>query len=127
MLSLVAAVVVTVAATGFDLATRRIPNFITVPAILGGALLAGVSWFAVSGVLAAIAVWAAVEATGRDLGGGDLKLLAAIGSLLGPLAVVLVALVASGVFLLLPRRIEQPVAPLILVGVLVFSIGALLC
>lgn len=80
--------VVVLAAAVIDYRTRRIPNALTLPAILGGLL----SWVAVGEVRAFFAVFGLVVlllAIGFGLyavgilGGGDAKLLAAVAALLG--------------------------------------------
>src|SRR5690349_371597 len=101
----VAAVVVAGVAVFFDLRARRIPNILT----FGAAALAIVAHAidgGASGALAAIAGWlvgAAIFFPVFALGGigaGDIKLLAAVGALLGPAAAGWVCLftgIAGGV------------------------------
>lgn len=93
-------IVVASAAMVFDLRVRRIPNAITFPAIGVGVLLWSLStgW---TGALAA-GIGAAVCPLllvllhgGRRPGMGDLKLAAAIGSLLGPVAGAVAILVSA--------------------------------
>ena len=87
-----------------DLRTRTIPNRWTVPALAVGLVLAGVSGgeqllAAAAGVGLAAAVTIPLWAL-RSLGGGDVKLLWAMGGLLGPrgliVALVCTALVGGG-------------------------------
>src|SRR2546425_5723894 len=72
-----------------DLRTRRIPNAITGPAILAGAafnvLYGGRAGLAasVAGLGIAIGVLLAQFAAG-GIGGGDVKMMGAVGALLGP-------------------------------------------
>jgi len=73
----------------FDILWRRIPNWLTVPAVAVG--LAYHLWVAgLSGLLSslagaglALALWAPFYVMG-GIGAGDVKLMAAIGALLGP-------------------------------------------
>ena len=94
------AVAVALVACGFDLRTRRIPNALTlgaallafgVSALTGGASQAGSSLI---GWIAAAAFWLPIYALG-GMGGGDVKLIAAIGAWLGPADVIHAALYAA--------------------------------
>jgi prepilin peptidase CpaA len=87
-----AAVFVSTLAAVTDSRTGRIPNWLTLPvsafgvglhAVMGGRGLAGISLL---GLLLAAAVPAILYRTsqGRAIGGGDVKLFAALGALLGP-------------------------------------------
>ncbi len=100
--------VICIAAAALDVATRRIPNVLTYPAILLGlglnAILppileaAGLNvaalWLGASGLRDGLmgfglcAVIGIVSFIARGLGGGDVKLLAAVGALLGLSAVI---------------------------------------
>lgn len=102
--------VVVFAATWSDVATRRIPNVLTYPAILLGLLLnaalplvlesagrtSALVLLGSSGTLEALQGFGLCAAIGivsfmaRGLGGGDVKLLAAVGAMLGLHAVVAV-------------------------------------
>ncbi len=102
--------IVCFAATWGDIATRRIPNTLTYPAILLGLGLNGILPGVLAGLgLAAAQVWLGspgaidclqgfglcavigiVSFMARGLGGGDVKLLAAVGALIGFDAVVAV-------------------------------------
>lgn len=93
-LPLALACAVTLAAAWMDARTGRIPNLLTLPvlpvALLLGALDGGL-WgvgFAVLGGLVCVAVpYGLFRASqGVAIGGGDVKLFAALGALLGPLA-----------------------------------------
>lgn len=72
----------------FDIAERRIPNKLTIPVILWGIGTAGIFsgvngiLFSVSGFLVGLAVFFIPFAMG-GIGAGDVKLMAAVGSLLG--------------------------------------------
>jgi prepilin peptidase CpaA len=94
------AIVLVVIAAGWDLATRRIPNVLTVGAALAAFFVHGyiAGW---SGAGASLAGWAVglvlffpFFALG-GMGAGDVKLLAAVGAWLGPAATVWVALYSS--------------------------------
>jgi prepilin peptidase CpaA len=83
-----------------DLWTRRVPNVLTFGAAAGafGFYLAGNGWAALGwsalGWLTGVALFLPFFVL-RGLGGGDVKLLAAIGAWLGPMATVWVALWAG--------------------------------
>jgi prepilin peptidase CpaA len=97
------AAAVAVTAAVVDVREHRIPNWLTYPAILLGILLRGslLGWqglcSAVAGCLLAGGI-VFVFYLVRAMGAGDVKLLAAIGSLLGPhlAVVVLVATAIAG-------------------------------
>lgn len=106
LMSAVIAVVVATAASAWDLRTRRIPNALTF-----GAAIAAAVFHALTGGAAGLATTAAGWGLGvalflpffalRGLGGGDVKLLGAIGAWLGPAAVLYVAFystLAGGLF-----------------------------
>jgi prepilin peptidase CpaA len=94
------ALVVAVAACVTDLGMRRIPNVLTLGSALGGA-----GYHLVIGGLSGLAGAAAGWGVGflvflplfalRGMGGGDVKLMAALGAWLGPGPVVWVALFAA--------------------------------
>jgi Flp pilus assembly protein protease CpaA len=95
--------VIAVAAAGSDISTRRIPNILTYPAVLIGLALNGALplvlskfelhaaevWLGASGSLDCVQGFGLCAAIGvvsfmaRGLGGGDVKLLAAVGALMG--------------------------------------------
>jgi prepilin peptidase CpaA len=98
-----------VGATVIDLRTRRIPNLLTatMAAVGIGIAAAGLNvvsvWAAALGVIVGLALMLPGHVLGAT-GAGDVKLMAAIGSLLGPLLVfkaVLFTLVAGGVLAVL--------------------------
>ena len=84
------ALVVAVVAAGWDLKTRRIPNRLTF-----GAAIAGLAYHVLTGGLAGLGQSAGGLAVGlavfmipfalRGMGGGDVKLMAALGAWIGPL------------------------------------------
>lgn len=93
----------------FDLRFRRIPNWLTFPAMVAGLLfntyVGGVPGLLLSlgGLLIGFGVFIAFYMLG-GMGAGDVKLMAAIGSLLGPKDVLYVALytaIAGGVYAIL--------------------------
>src|SRR6476469_9828974 len=94
------AVAVAGVAVVWDLATRRIPNVLTFGAALAAILVHGYvsGW---SGAAMALAGWAAGAAfffpffALGGMGAGDVKLLAALGAWLGPVAAMWVALFAG--------------------------------
>ena len=104
-----AAIVVAVCAVVWDLSTRRIPNLLTFSAALAAFVVHGYlgGWSAAGWALAGWAVGVAfffpLFALG-GMGGGDVKLLGAIGAWLGPVPVIWVGLfsgIAGGVMALL--------------------------
>ena len=89
-----------VAAVGWDLTTHRVPNVVTLGAAGGGVVIAllqsgmeGVV-FSVLGWLTGLLLLLPFFALG-GLGGGDVKLLAAFGSFLGPVATLWATLWAA--------------------------------
>jgi prepilin peptidase CpaA len=87
-----------------DLATRRIPNALTLSGMGAGLLLGGISAgpaglaASAGGMLLAIALLIMPFALG-GIGGGDVKMMAAVGSLTGPralLACLLVGMILGG-------------------------------
>ena len=103
-----AAGLLALAACVLDIRTRRIPNALTFGAALAAFLFHGL-FSGITGFGLSVAGWAVGLALFlplfflRGMGGGDLKLLAAIGAWLGPGTVIWVGLwsaVAGGVFAL---------------------------
>ena len=87
------ALAVAFVAAAIDARTGRIPNALTIPATLVGVLLhvprgiAGTGASVVGCALAAMLPWLMHLATrGAAIGGGDVKLFAALGALCGPMA-----------------------------------------
>lgn len=111
------------AATWFDLRERRIPNWLTVPAMIAGVALNG--WDGLFGALLGAAFYLPGFLL-RMAGGGDVKLLAAVGALAGwrqGLTVLVFSLVANGVLALIAAARKEkwkPLAPAVLVGVLLW-------
>lgn len=100
--SLIALVVLLALAVAWDLRTRRIPNWLTVGACgvaLGLRAVQGVEplGFGVLGLVLGLALSLPLVLTG-GLGGGDAKLLAAVGAFLGPgrLIIALLAMALVG-------------------------------
>jgi len=99
---LVALIIVTLY---FDLTRKRIPNYLTFPAIVWGLVsytavdgLSGL-WFSLAGLLVGLAIFFIPFAMGA-MGGGDVKLLGAVGALQGwqfVLSAALLTVVAGGV------------------------------
>jgi prepilin peptidase CpaA len=93
----IAAVVVAAAGCFTDLRSRRIPNVLTFGAAAGafGFYLVGDGWrgagWSLSGLAVGLAMFLPLFLL-RGLGGGDVKLLAALGAWLGPGATVWLAL-----------------------------------
>jgi prepilin peptidase CpaA len=94
------ALIITVLAVVWDLAVRRIPNAITMTAMAGGlaghAILHGthgIAWSA-AGLAVGIGLLLLPVLMG-GMGGGDLKLLGALGAILGPRTVFEIALIAG--------------------------------
>jgi prepilin peptidase CpaA len=107
-----------VLATVVDLRTRRIPNVLTAGLALFGigiaaAGLSGVSvWAAALGIVVGLALMLPGHVLGAT-GAGDVKLMAAIGSLMGPSLVfkaVLFSLLAGGVLAVLVSLRRQRLA-----------------
>lgn len=96
-----AALVIAAIAAVVDARERRIPNWLTYPGIVGGVLLHGLlqGWkgmgSALAGCLLAGGIFLLFYLV-RAMGAGDVKLVAAIGSLLGP-ADAIVMLLATAI------------------------------
>ncbi|HVJ15793.1 MAG TPA: A24 family peptidase [Polyangiaceae bacterium] len=86
------ALLVTLLAAGWDARTGRIPNWLTLPLVPVALLLHGVTGgssaaiWGLAGLLACLIVPGVLyrASRGRGIGGGDVKLFAALGALLGP-------------------------------------------
>jgi prepilin peptidase CpaA len=93
-LSLAAVLIVGIAAASIDLRTRRIPNLLTGLAATAGLVMAttGAGDLTVGRAVAGLAIGAAVMLPGHVFGAtgaGDVKLMAAMGTLLGPGGIVM--------------------------------------
>jgi prepilin peptidase CpaA len=102
----------------WDLKVRRIPNWLTAPAVLAG--IAINAWLtphgigvALAGVICAMAIYLPLYMI-RGMGAGDVKLMAAVGAIVGPsnwvfifLATALIAGAASLVLVAARRRIRE--------------------
>ncbi len=118
------------AAVVCDLRWRVIPNWLAVLGLAAGLILNACSsgWHgataALSGTAAGLAVFLVFHFVG-GMGGGDVKLMAAFGAVLGPAGILTAAVLAaiagalmSAVALLLNRRTAAiPYAPAIVAGV----------
>lgn len=121
-LALKIALISTVAAAGYyDLRVRRIPNWINLSGIILGIGLntyfegLGGAATAATGLLIALCIYMPLYAL-KGMGGGDVKLMAAVGALAGPrnwlsifIATALLGGVASLVFVLCRRRVGQTI------------------
>jgi prepilin peptidase CpaA len=122
-----AVVVAVVAGSGalgaaIDIRSRRVPNWLTLGITVAGLALAAthVSGLSLPGALAGMALGLAVMLPGHMIGAtgaGDVKLLAALGTMLGPKAIVLAfvySAIAGGVLAVLValqrRRFDVTVA-----------------
>lgn len=94
------AIVVGCLAVGFDLRYRRIPNWLSLAGLAGALLLHGTRhglaglWAALAGALVGFALFLVFYLVG-GMGGGDLKLMAVFGALLGPSGIVVAAVFAA--------------------------------
>jgi prepilin peptidase CpaA len=110
-------------ATWFDLRERKIPNWLTIPALVAGLLLN--RWDGAAGALLGAAFYLPGFLLGMA-GGGDVKLLAAVGALAGwrdGLTVLVFSLVANGILALVAAARKErwkPLAPAVLAGVLLW-------
>lgn len=95
-----AALLLASAAAFFDLRTGRIPNAVTLPAIALGLLLPDGSALGAL-TCAALPLWLFLR---RHLGGGDVKLLVALGALLGARAGLAVEALAIGLAAVADRQ-----------------------
>jgi prepilin peptidase CpaA len=94
------AVAIALIAAATDLKTKKIPNLLTFGSAFAAVVLHGVTggWMAagiaLAGCAAGLALFLPMFALG-GMGAGDVKLLAAVGACVGPMAVVWVALFTS--------------------------------
>ncbi len=97
---LLGALALSLIAAGWDLASRRIPNLLTVTGMalgLAGHLAlereAGLAW-SLAGLVVGLGLLLLPCILG-GMGGGDLKLMAALGTLVGPASILEIALVSA--------------------------------
>jgi prepilin peptidase CpaA len=124
-----------VAAVVEDLRRRRVPNWLTAAGLAGG--LGCAAWggwhglgIAAAGTLVGFLILLPFHWCGA-MGGGDVKLMAAYGALLGPSGILLAAgfaavfggLSAAGTLLWNPRTIAIPYAPAIVLGAWISLLG----
>jgi prepilin peptidase CpaA len=101
-LRLVLLAVLVTAAAIFDLRTRRIPNWLCAAGLIGG-FICQTTREAALGAGLALLIYIPLFAL-RAVGGGDVKLMAAVGSLAGPkawIAIFLITALAGGVIALI--------------------------
>jgi prepilin peptidase CpaA len=110
--------VVVVCAAVYDLRVRRIPNWLTAPALLAGigvnTLTQPHGWLiSLAGAACALAVYLPLYLV-RGMGAGDVKLMAAVGAIAGPsnwfvifVATAFVAGAASLLLIAVRRRFRQ--------------------
>ncbi len=120
-------------ASVYDLRTREVPNWISILllSVATGAAVMGVAgirfWMVGSGGLLGLAIGATLFRF-AELGGGDAKLIAAIGALLGPVGLVIVLFwmaVSGGVLALIAMARGQrdyAYAPAIAAGYLAYLV-----
>ena len=124
-----------VAAVVEDLRRRHVPNWLTAAGAAGGLVCA--AWggwhglgIAAAGTLVGFLILLPFNLCGA-MGGGDVKLMAAYGALLGPAGILLAAifaavfggLSAAGTLLLRPRTAAIPYAPAIVLGAWISLLG----
>jgi len=86
-----------------DLRWGKVPNWLTIPVLGGGVLISALAagtvglLMSLAGVGLAIALWIVTLALGGLLGGGDIKLLAALGALKGPRFLICVLVISIGI------------------------------
>ena len=121
--------VLVLCAAFFDARTRRIPNWLTVSGVLAGLALntflyPGMSgfWFALKGLGLAFGVYLALHLL-RAMGAGDVKLMAAVGSITGAgnwFAIFLLTAVAGGILAILVSIVKGRL------GKTLFNVGFIL-
>jgi prepilin peptidase CpaA len=132
----IAAAALGCAAVVWDLRTGTIPNWI-VSGGIGAGLVCGLwsdglegAGLSAAGAAAGFALFVVLHWMG-GMGGGDVKLMAGFGALLGPWGIVVAAVLASiaggllaaGALLFQPRRASIPYAPAIVLGAWLVLLG----
>ena len=133
---LVAAVLLGITAVVSDLRSGTIPDWLAASGVAAG--LACGMWqgsvrglgVAAAGALAGFLVFFVLHWMG-GLGGGDVKLMAAFGTLLGPAGILMAALLAAvagavlaaGALVWRPQRVSIPYAPAIVIGAWLVLLG----
>ena len=118
-----------------DLRCRRVPNWLTAAGVAGGlACAAWAGWhglgMAAAGAVAGFLILLPFHCCGA-MGGGDVKLMAAYGALLGPSGILLAAvfaavfggLGAAAALIWKPRTAAIPYAPAIVLGAWLSLLG----
>jgi prepilin peptidase CpaA len=118
-----------------DLRRRQVPNWLTAGGAAAGLAYAtrgGWHGFALAaaGVIVGFLILLPFQCCGA-MGGGDVKLMAAFGALLGPAGILLAALFASiaggvwavGALLYRPRMASIPYAPAVVLGAWISLLG----
>lgn len=123
----VAAIVVTAVATAYDTETGRIPNWLTVGSLVLAIVHAFVFERGTDALLGAslgggVPLVLTLCYPRWSVGGGDIKLLAAIGALLGPVALSFV--VVGSLFFLRGPIIRRAFAPALLGGISILVLEA---
>jgi len=133
--ALLLAVALGLAASVEDLRRRTLPNWLTAAGLAAGlALAAHHGWYGLWAAAAGAAVGFAILlplCLMRGMGGGDVKLMAAFGSFLGPVGVLVAAALASllgamaavAVLMVRPRTAAIPYAPAIALGAVLSLLG----
>jgi prepilin peptidase CpaA len=124
-----------VAAMAWDIASRRVPNWLTAAGVAAGlACAVPAGWHALAlaagGAALGFALLLPLHWCGA-MGGGDVKLMAAYGAFLGPAGILLAAffaaiaggLCAAVVLLRKPRQPAIPYAPAIVLGAWISLLG----
>ncbi|MEO8594339.1 MAG: A24 family peptidase [Candidatus Solibacter sp.] len=124
-----------VAAIVLDMRFRRLPNWLTAAGAAGGLAYAAASgWHALALAAAGVAVGCVLLLPFHwfgAMGGGDVKLMAAYGALLGPAGILLAGLFAAifgglgaaAALLCSPRERTIPYAPAIVLGAWLSLLG----
>lgn len=123
--------VTTAAAAVWDLRSRRVPNWLTFFGLVAGSALA--LWhqpfwptvlFPLTGSILGMVIPVFAESFGwiGQIGGGDIKLLGAVGALSGPEDLIPILLGTYFILEALPPKIMRPAAPVIFAAT-VFTVG----